>query len=209
MKQSTLQAGRRRFLRAVPAAVAATVSLPAAMRAQRGAGAPPKFGKDVLKCAEQIDGLSFTDAQEELAVSGVSRNLDSYEELRKLDVPLDTEPAITFRPYLPGKRPAGRSTRHARLITARPAHVQVTSSLEDLAFAPVTTLASLLHTRRARAGGRGGQGNQGRQVPRSASRHPVRREGSVRHQGDQDNLGCEAVREPCRAGRRDHRRAPA
>ena len=148
MKQSTLQAGRRRFLRAVPAAVAATVSLPAAMRAQRGAGAPPKFGKDVLKCAEQIDGLSFTDAQEELAVSGVSRNLDSYEELRKLDVPLDTEPAITFRPYLPGKRPAGRSTRHARLITARPAHVQVTSSLEDLAFAPVTTLASLLHTRR-------------------------------------------------------------
>jgi Asp-tRNA(Asn)/Glu-tRNA(Gln) amidotransferase A subunit family amidase len=118
------------------------------MRAQRGAGAPPKFGKDVLKCAEQIDGLSFTDAQEELAVSGVSRNLDSYEELRKLDVPLDTEPAITFRPYLPGKRPAGRSTRHARLITARPARVHVTSSLEDLAFAPVTTLASLIHTRR-------------------------------------------------------------
>ena len=148
MKKTALQMGRRRFIRAVPAAVAATIALPAAGRAQRGGGAPAKFGKDVLKCAEQIDGLSFTDAEEELAVGGASRNLDSYEELRKLTVPFDTEPAITFRPYLPGKRPAGHSTRHAKLITARPAHVQVTSSLEDLAFAPVTTLASLIRTRR-------------------------------------------------------------
>lgn len=53
-------------------------------------GAPPKFGKDVLKCAEQIDGLHFTDAEEELAAGGASRTLDSYEELRQLNVPLDT-----------------------------------------------------------------------------------------------------------------------
>jgi len=91
--------GRRRFIKAVPAAVAAAVAVPAAVRAQRGGGAPPKFGKDALKCAEQIDGLHFTDAEEELAVSGVSRNLDSYEELRKLNVPLDTEPAMMFRPF--------------------------------------------------------------------------------------------------------------
>ena len=109
--------GRRRFIKAVPAAVAATVSLPALARAQRGGGAPPKFGKDVLKCAEQIDGLHFTDAEEELAVAGASRNLDSYEELRKLDVPLDTEPAMTFRPYLrrASSRP-GKSSRNAKLI---------------------------------------------------------------------------------------------
>jgi Asp-tRNA(Asn)/Glu-tRNA(Gln) amidotransferase A subunit family amidase len=151
MKKTALQIGRRRFIRAVPAAVAATIALPAAGRAQRGGGAPAKFGKDVVKCAEQIDGLTFTDAEEELAVGGVSRNLDSYEELRKLNVPLDTEPAITFRPYLPGKRPTGHSTRHAKLITTRPSRVQVTSSLEDLAFAPVTTLASLVRTRRVSA----------------------------------------------------------
>jgi hypothetical protein len=53
--------------------------------------APPKFGKDVLKCAEQLDGLHFTEAEEELAAASVSRNLDSYEERRKLAVPLDTE----------------------------------------------------------------------------------------------------------------------
>ena len=81
-------------------------------RAQRGGGAPPKFGKDVLKCAEQIDGLQFTDAEEELALSGVSRNLDSYEELRKLAVPLDTEPAMTFRPTSPASNRKARRARH-------------------------------------------------------------------------------------------------
>src|SRR4051794_21392123 len=106
MKRAGDPLGRRRFLKAVPAAVAASVTIPAAVRAQRGGGAAPKFGKDVLKCAEQIDGLHFTDAEEEMAAGGASRNLDSYEELRKLNIPLDTEPAITFRPYLPGKQPA-------------------------------------------------------------------------------------------------------
>jgi Asp-tRNA(Asn)/Glu-tRNA(Gln) amidotransferase A subunit family amidase len=142
------QIGRRRFITAVPAAVAATVAVPSLARAQRGGGAPPKFGKDVLKCAEQIDGLHFTDSEEELAAAGASRNLDSYEELRKLNVPLDTEPAMTFRPYLPGKQPAGKSTRNGRLTLGRAARVQLSSNLEDLAFAPVTVLAALVESRK-------------------------------------------------------------
>ena len=139
---------RRRFIKAVPAAVAAAVTLPAAVRAQRGGAAPPKFGTDVLKCAEQIDGLRFTDAEEEMAVGGVSRNLDSYDELRKLNIPLDTEPAVTFRPSLPGKQPAGRSTRGAKLAVARPPKVPVTSPLDELAFEPVTVLAALIESRK-------------------------------------------------------------
>jgi len=139
--------GRRRFLKAVPAAVAASVTIPAGVGAQRGGNAPPKFGKDALTCAEQIDGLHFTDAEEEMALGGASRNLDSYEEIRKLDTALDTEPAVTFRPYLPGKQPTGRSTRNARLAIAKPARVQVTANLEDLAFEPVTVLASLIESR--------------------------------------------------------------
>src|SRR3954463_8051490 len=145
MKPSSRGVGRRRFLKAVPAAVAATVTVPAAVRAQRGGAAtPPKFGTDVLKCAEQIDGLQFTDAEEEMAVGGVSRNLDSYEELRKLNIPLDTEPAMTFRPYLPGKQPTGKPTRNAKLALARVPRAQTAPALESLAFEPVTVLASLI-----------------------------------------------------------------
>jgi Asp-tRNA(Asn)/Glu-tRNA(Gln) amidotransferase A subunit family amidase len=147
--------GRRRFLKTVPAAVAAGVALPEVTRAQRGgAAAPPKFGKDALKCAEQLNGVHFTDAEEEMALGPASRNLDAYEELRKLEIPMDTEPAITFRPSLPGKRPTGRpgtpgaANRGAKLAVTKPAHVQIGASLEDLAFQPVTALASLVESRK-------------------------------------------------------------
>ena len=142
-------------MRAVPAAIAATVSLPTVLRGQRGGGAPPKFGADVLKCAEQIDGVAFTDAENAMAASGASRNLDSYEELRNLDIPLDTEPAMTFRPYRGQTRTAGltpasesKSTRNAKLTIGRVPRVRVTSSLDALAFEPVTVLASLIEARR-------------------------------------------------------------
>jgi Asp-tRNA(Asn)/Glu-tRNA(Gln) amidotransferase A subunit family amidase len=121
---------------------------PAAAQGRGAAAAPPKFGKDALKGAEQIAGLQFTDAEEDAALNGVRRNLDSYETLRKLDIPMDTEPAITFRPYLPGKQPTGRATRNAKLAVARPKSVQVGSSLEDLAFEPVTTLSALIEARK-------------------------------------------------------------
>src|SRR5690349_8631275 len=153
MKRAAQHIGRRRFLKAVPATVAAGVALPSVVStpvaAQRGGGTtPPRIGKDALKGAEEIAGLNFTDAEEEAALGGVSRNLDAYEQLRTIAVPLDTEPAITFRPYLPGKQPSGRTTRGARLSIAKPARVQVSSNLEELAFEPVTTLASLVESRK-------------------------------------------------------------
>jgi Asp-tRNA(Asn)/Glu-tRNA(Gln) amidotransferase A subunit family amidase len=143
--------GRRRFIQRVPAAVAVGAmgvaqGLSSAVWAQQNARPGP--GKDALKCAEQLVGLQFTDAEEEMAAQGASRNLDSYQALRQLDIPLDTEPAIAFRPYLPGKRPRGKATRNARIAVTRAAHVRVTSRLEELAFEPVTVLSSLIENRR-------------------------------------------------------------
>ncbi len=152
------QIGRRRFIQAVPAAVAASVTLPSLVpsiapsfspAAQGGrASTPPKFGKEALKGAEEVIDLHLTDAEEEAALPGASRNRDSYDELRKLDVPMDTEPAVCFHPALPGKEPKGHSTRNAKLTVARPAHVQISSNLEDLAFEPVGVLASLIESRK-------------------------------------------------------------
>src|SRR5262245_14651858 len=153
MKKSTHPIDRRRFLKVVPATVAVGVALPSVARldvlAQRGGGTtPPKFGTDALQGAEQIAGLHFTDAEEEAALSGVSRNLDAYEQLRKIDVPMDTEPAITFRPYLPGRQPSGRVTRGAKISIGKSTRVQLTSNLEEVAFEPVTTLAALIESRK-------------------------------------------------------------
>ncbi len=140
--------GRRRFLQAVPAAVAASLAAPALARQAPQDNTPLKFGKDALRCAEKISGLEFNDAEEEMMLRGVHRNLASYEALRKINIPPDTEPAITFRPYLPGRRPAGRATPNAKLKFTRPASVHVGASLEELAFLPVTSLAPLLETRK-------------------------------------------------------------
>ena len=99
---------RRRFLQSVPAAVAGWSSRPGAC-----AGAPEqarRVNKEMLECGEKIFGVDFSDAEEEEALTGVNRNLDAFDQLRAIDVPLDTEPAVTFRPYLPGKRPKPGAT---------------------------------------------------------------------------------------------------
>jgi Asp-tRNA(Asn)/Glu-tRNA(Gln) amidotransferase A subunit family amidase len=142
-------AKRRRFLQAVPAAVAGSLAVPAL--AQPPQEQQRRIGKDILECGEKIFGVDFTDAEEEQALAGVNRNLDTYEQLRAIDVPLDTEPAVTFRPYLPGRKPKGASTPGAKLkVSLRPPAAR-RSSLDDLAFLPVTALAPLLERREVSA----------------------------------------------------------
>ncbi|MEO8075855.1 MAG: amidase, partial [Acidobacteriota bacterium] len=136
---------RRRFLAAIPAAVAGSLAAPALARQQPPA--PPRIDTSTLDCAEKIFGVDFTDAQEEQAASGVNGNLASFEQLRELDIPLDTEPAITFRPYLPGKKPAPGATPGAKIKVTLTGPAARPASLDDLAFLPVTALAPLLQRR--------------------------------------------------------------
>ncbi len=139
------RAGRRRFLAAIPAAVAGGLAAPA-LGQQSNQDAPLRISKDTLDCAEKIFGVDFNDAEEEAALRGVNRSLESFEQLRKLDVPLDTEPAITFRPYLPGRKPKPGATPGAAIkVTFQVAARH--SSVEDLAFLPVTALAPLIRRR--------------------------------------------------------------
>src|SRR6185437_8061485 len=108
--------------------------------------AATRVKKDDLKHAEKIIGIDFNDKQEEMALAGVNRNLDSYDAVRKIDVPLDTEPAIVFHPELPGfhvKR--AKVKTKFRFGRNEPAQYK---SVEDLAFATVPQLAELIRTRK-------------------------------------------------------------
>ena len=104
------------------------------------AAAPQRIDRLRLDAAESIFGVDFNEAEEQMALQSVNRNLDSYDQLRKLSIPLDTEPAITFRPYLPGKRPTGKATPGARLKVTKPI-VPANLTPEQIAFLPVTSLA--------------------------------------------------------------------
>jgi Asp-tRNA(Asn)/Glu-tRNA(Gln) amidotransferase A subunit family amidase len=135
---------RRKFLKTIPAAVAAGIGGAAVARQQ---DEPQRINRETLDCAEKIFGIDFTDQQEESALGGVNRNLDAYERLRGVEIPLDTEPAVTFRPYLPGKKPKGGATPGAKINVRLQPPPARRSSIEDLAFLPVTALAPLVQRR--------------------------------------------------------------
>ncbi len=133
---------RRRFFSTLLAAGAATPVL-----AQQNSPTPPRIDRLRLDAAESIFGVDFTEAEEQMALRSVNSNLESYEQLRKLNIPLDTEPAITFRPYMPGKKPTGKSTPGAKLKVTRPV-VPANLTPEQIAFLPVTALAVMIETKK-------------------------------------------------------------
>ena len=151
---------RRTFVKLLPAAGAAGIAIakpPPHAIAQTPTPSPlpspvpsptpePRITKEMLRNAEKLIGIDFTDAQLELVRPGAGRALDSYEVVRKIDVPLDTEPAIVFHPALPGfhiKRAAAKT----KFKFGRNEPVQF-KTVEDLAFATVPQLAELIRTRK-------------------------------------------------------------
>jgi hypothetical protein len=97
-------------------------------------------------------GIDFSDAEQEAALSGVNTNLANFERLRSFQIPPETEPPLTFRPYLPGRsrEPGPRPTPKSRSrLPAPPASEAY--RIEDLAFLPVTTLSTLVRKRESRS----------------------------------------------------------
>ncbi|MBW3533975.1 MAG: hypothetical protein KY453_01955 [Gemmatimonadetes bacterium] len=52
--------------------------------------------------AEKIAGLAFSDAEREMMLDGLNRNLEAYQELRTQTIPNWVGPAVQFDPTLPG-----------------------------------------------------------------------------------------------------------
>ncbi|MFN0107750.1 MAG: amidase [Blastocatellia bacterium] len=148
--------GRRSFVKLLPAAGAAglTMAAPEAVQAQAAGQqqAAQRVTREMMQATEKLIGIELTEAQENMALPGVNRNLTNYENLRKIDVPLDTEPATAFHPALPGKL---KTYRQRAAKSAKPAKSAATktvapkfASVEELAFATVAELAELVRTRK-------------------------------------------------------------
>ena len=147
---------RRTFVKLLPAVGAAGLAasqLPLTASAQTSTPTPtpvpsptppPRITKEMMHQAEKLIGIEFTDAQEAMALPGVNRSLDSNETLRKIEIPLDTEPAIAFHPTRAKKELYAPKTKF-RFGKNEPAPFK---SVEDLAFATVPQLAELIRTRK-------------------------------------------------------------
>src|SRR5688572_29588266 len=100
IKIKNIRVGRRTFVKLLSAlgVTAASNATPLAQAPSPSPTPAPRITKEILNEAEKLIGIELTDAQEAMALSGVNRNLDAYENVRKIDIPLDTEPAIAFHP---------------------------------------------------------------------------------------------------------------
>jgi len=105
---------------------------------------PMRIEKTQIEGALKLLGLDFQDAEIDTMMRGVNQALYTYESLRKAEVPLNTEPAFTFRPGLPDRTPIKGPQRFETTI-ARTA--KTPSSLQELAFARVVDLAPLIRSR--------------------------------------------------------------
>ena len=111
----------------------------------RGQNTPQRVSKEQLKASLEIIGLDFTEAQRDQMLPSVNRALSGYEALRKIDVPLDTEPAFHFRPALPGKEP---KPRPSKFLPTKVTKLAAFKDPEELCFLPVTELSALVRARK-------------------------------------------------------------
>jgi Asp-tRNA(Asn)/Glu-tRNA(Gln) amidotransferase A subunit family amidase len=111
--------------------------------------APPiatqRVTTEMVMAALATMGLSFTDGQLDMMMPAVNQSLVRYEQLRKLDIPLDTPPAVSFSPVLAGFTLPHRSSvfRPGKA----PALVRFAKP-EELAFLPALQLGALVRARR-------------------------------------------------------------
>src|SRR5688500_8506168 len=134
---------RRDFLGYFSSVGLGTTLLPGVLWAQVQQGA--EITKETVKCAEEVAGLTFDDAQREMMVNGLKRLQTQIAEIRKVPLPNDVPPALTFNPVLPGMV---LDTKQKPIVRSRVKVRAVPSDLEELAFAPVTELSELIRTRK-------------------------------------------------------------
>ncbi|MBC7188129.1 MAG: amidase [Calditrichaeota bacterium] len=101
--------------------------------------------KEMVKGAEAVAGLEFTEPERDLLMDGVNENLAAFEKLRAIPLDNSVPPALQFNPIPPGLTIAVKKIRNRRSRVQLP---PLPSRLEAVAFWPVTYLGELLRTRK-------------------------------------------------------------
>jgi Asp-tRNA(Asn)/Glu-tRNA(Gln) amidotransferase A subunit family amidase len=103
-----------------------------------------RITRAMVRAAEGVVGVTYTEAQRELMLAALDINLSAYEAIGLISVPNHVQPAIHFSPVPPGRTIPGSVRSGA--TRPRPA-VRRPASNVDLAFLPVTELGELIRTR--------------------------------------------------------------
>ena len=135
---------RRQVLRRASAAGVASAVFSRALAALAAEG--DIVTAEMIRQAEWISGLDLTDEQRALMESGVKTMVEDFARIRR--VPLDNDVAPAFRFATAADDDEHQARRATEVVFKPAARVVRPLADEDLAFAPVTKLASLLRRRK-------------------------------------------------------------
>lgn len=139
---------RRRFLAYFSSVGLSTTLLPGALWAQMQQQRAQKVNAEMVKAAEALAGLQFTDEERQQMLNGLNQNVERYEELRKIHIDDAISPPLYFNPLVPGTK-LDRVKKPFR--PSDPPTVHRPSNLEDAAFRPIAHLAQLIKTRQVKS----------------------------------------------------------
>ncbi|HET9235596.1 MAG TPA: amidase, partial [Candidatus Eisenbacteria bacterium] len=132
---------RRKFLAWVSAGGVTALLAPEAL-----AGSPhqDRLTMAAIGRAKDLLGLELDHEERKLMARAVEDHLENYTKLREIPLPNAVSPALTFSPLLPGRKVdvVNEPARFSKVSALRP------SSESELAFFPVTHLASLLRDKK-------------------------------------------------------------
>ena len=110
--------------------------------------APDEITVPMLRAAQQLMGLNFSDAQLDSTRRNLTGYRDSYEALRKISLPNSVTPAVGFDPRpLRLRQPTLAGARNAGKLLPLPGKVKLPANRDDLAFYTVRQLGELLRTK--------------------------------------------------------------
>lgn len=101
--------------------------------------------RDVVTDAEKLIGLHFTNEKRDLMLDGLRSRLESYETIRKQNIPYTTPPAVLFNPIPVGFK---FETKFKKPKWSSPKKIKVPENLDDLAFCSVGELGALIKARK-------------------------------------------------------------
>lgn len=153
---------RRGFLAACSRAGITSALFPGALftlasQAQEATGTdqskPPKITPEMIDQAAMLAGVGpFKDEQKKMMIDRLVETNGAFKAIRKLKIPNSVAPAYVFHPLPPEKLSQAihaEKTSGVSPETWKPDHsISAPAKIEDLAFAPVSQLASLLHARK-------------------------------------------------------------
>ncbi len=110
--------------------------------------APKRVTRAMVRAAEVIAGVRFTDAQRDLMLEALDFNLAAYDTIGLIRIPNEVPPALQFTPILPGRTIAAPG----RSVPPRPrTGIQRPASDAELAFLSVMKLGELIRSRQVTA----------------------------------------------------------